>query len=323
MTKILITGGAGFLGYHLATALSMSEDNEIVLADDADLRRLRERRNISVVTIDLTRPEEYAKLQGPYAHVYHLAAIIGVENVLRRPHDVVVKNALSTLHLLDWFVRGGGQKILFSSTSEAYAWTQQFYELAIPTPEAVPLALTDLSNPRISYAGSKIHGELAVTQVCRAHDKAYTIVRYHNVYGPRMGYEHVIPQLFERVRGGENPLKVYSASHQRAFCYVADAVNATIIAMTSEEGNGETFNIGNQRSEVRIDDLALLIGRLAGKQVTIKNAVAANDPIVRRCPDMSKTKRLLGFEASVGLEQGVAETLAWYETSPRQRPDRG
>jgi UDP-glucose 4-epimerase len=173
--RILITGGAGFVGYHLVRRLAEEEENEITLADDLsrgrlddELKAVAARPNVRLVTADLTDPESVRRLDGGYDDVYHLAAVIGVRNVLERPQDVVRVNALATIHLLDWFVAGGGEKLLFSSTSEAYAWTQQFYRLHVPTPEDVPLSLTDLSDPRSSYAGSKIFGELAVTQYCRA-----------------------------------------------------------------------------------------------------------------------------------------------------------
>lgn len=322
--RILITGGAGFIGVHLAAELAKDPANTIVLADnfvrgrdDAAFRSICERPNVETLSIDLTDRALYSRLGGPFDHVYHLAAIIGVENVLRRPQEVVRVNALSTLFLLEWFVAGGGKKFLFSSTSEAYAWTRLFHELPIPTPEDVPLALTDLDNPRASYAGSKIFGELAVRQICRAHAKPFTIVRYHNVYGPRMGYEHVIPQMFLRAQEGQTPFAVYSASHRRAFCYVADAVRATILAMTTDAADGETFNVGNEHEEVEIRELAKRILKHCGKETEIVELEAENDPVARRCPSMAKTARLLGFRPSVSLDEGLAETLAWYREQKR------
>ncbi|MBV9214352.1 MAG: NAD-dependent epimerase/dehydratase family protein, partial [Actinobacteria bacterium] len=206
------------------------------------------------------------------------------------------------------------RKVLFSSTSEAYAWTRHFHELPIPTPEDVPVSLTDLTNPRSSYAGSKVFGELAVIQYCRANEMPYSIVRYHNVYGPRMGTDHVIPELFLRARGGQNPLVVYSPEHIRAFCYVSDAVEATLLAMDSPRGDGETFNVGNDREEIRIEDLARRLLVRAGIDVDI-DPRSADDPISRRCPDVSKARALLGYEPRVDLERGLELTLAWYEAA--------
>lgn len=317
--RILITGGAGFIGYHLAARVSEFGEDEVVLVDnfargqkDEEWERLVTRRNVQCLSLDLTQPTAFDQLGRGYDEVYHLAAIIGVRNVLERPEEVLRVNALSTLLLLGWFANQGGAKVLFSSTSEAYAWTQQFYSLPVPTPEQVPLALTDLDNPRSSYAGSKIFGELAVRQYCRVHKKPFAIVRYHNVYGPRMGHDHVVPELYRRASRGENPLKVYSAGHTRAFCYVSDAITATIAAMRTPAADGEVFNVGNDREEVTIGELAQRILRLANLTAAIEASEAKHDPIQRRCPDLSRTRKLLHVEPQVLLDEGLAQTLAWY-----------
>ena len=307
------------MGFHLAEALAQNPGNQLVLVDnfvrgrkDEDLERLIARPNVELRCLDLTEPTAIAALGTGYDELYHLAAIIGVENVLARPHEVIRVNALSTLLLLDWAAQGGTRKFLFSSTSEAYAWTQQFHPLPIPTPEAVPLALTDLKNPRSSYAGSKIFGELAVTQYGLMHQLPFTIVRYHNVYGPRMGFEHVIPQIYKRVLQREHPLKVYSPDHRRAFCYVSDAVEATIAAMRRTEADGATVNIGNDRAEVTIEVLTGRIQAWAQSTAPLEPVPAAHDPIARRVPALDTARALLGYEPQVDLETGLDLTLRWY-----------
>ena len=319
MTKVLITGAAGFVGCHLATELAQRSGYELTLVDnfargkhDEDLATLLACPNVRLISADLSTPEAFAQLGDGYDHVYHLAAIIGVKNVLSRPYDVVRINALTTLHLLEWFRLGGGAKLLFSSTSEAYGWTQQFYALPIPTPENVPLALTEIGNARSSYAGSKIFGELAVTHGCAVANKPFVIVRYHNVYGPRMGFEHVIPELYERTLAGENPLVVYSTNHSRAFCYVSDAVAATIAAMESPATDGVTLNIGNDEEEVTIGDLAQRVLTKVRPGAQIEPREAKHDPILRRCPDIGRARELLGYRPRVKLDEGLDRTFAWY-----------
>jgi nucleoside-diphosphate-sugar epimerase len=318
--RILVTGGAGFIGFHLTRRLAEDAGAEVTIVDDfsrgredEEIASLVARPNVSVQNADLTDPAAWATLGEGYDEVYHLAAVIGVKHVLARPHDVVRVNALSTIHLLDWFVRGAARKLLFTSTSEAYAWTRQFTELPLPTPEDVPLSLTSLTDPRSSYAGSKIFGELAVNQYCRAHDARFTVVRYHNVYGPRMGREHVVPELLERALGGEDPLVVYSATHTRAFCYVSDAVDATVAVMRDPRADGLTFNVGNDSEEVTIEDLARRIVARVAPGVGIEPKTAANDPIERRCPDISRARRLVGYVPKVTLDEGLEATLARYE----------
>ncbi len=321
MKKILITGGAGFVGYHLACRLADEPDTSLVILDnlsrgrmDDEFAALLERDNVEFRQGDLADPATFESLGGGFDEVYHFAAVIGVANVLERPKDVVRINSLSMIHLLDWFVAGGGKKLMFPSTSEAYAWTQKFHELPIPTPEEVPLALTEMENPRSSYAGSKIFGELAVTHYCRTHKLDYAIVRYHNVYGPRMGTQHVIPELYHRAAFlEERPLKVYSVDHFRAFCYVDDAVDATLASVRTPGLETHTFNIGNESEEISIGDLAAKILDIAGVDAEIEAHPAPNDPIKRRCPDISRARELLGYSPQVSLEEGLRRTFAWYE----------
>lgn len=319
MKKILITGACGFVGLHLARYLHARGGVELTLVDnfsrgvrDAEVAELSNASGVRVVEADLTQPQAFDVLEKGYDEVYHLAAVIGVRNVMERPWDVVRVNALSTLNVLDWMLAGGGKKMLFSSTSEAYAWTRLFHDLPVPTPENVPLALTDISNPRSSYAGSKIFGELAVTHACRKAGLPFVIVRYHNVYGPRMGFQHVIPELFQRVTGGENPLRVFSADHTRAFCYVDDAVRATVLCMENSITDGATLNIGNDREEISIRQLAQEMLRVAGMNVPLHEVEAAHDPIKRRCPDLTELRRLTGYEPEVSLAEGLKRTLDWY-----------
>src|SRR5579863_4167506 len=143
MRKILITGAAGFVGCHLARRLLEDETNELVLVDnlvrgqsDEEFAALLENPRAKFKKLNLTAPEAYDELGGDYDEVYHLAAIIGVANVMAKPHDVLRINALTMISLLEWGMRGGGaRKILFSSTSEAYAWTQLALAIPVPTPE--------------------------------------------------------------------------------------------------------------------------------------------------------------------------------------------
>lgn len=324
--QILITGGAGFIGWHLARRLSREPGNVVTICDnfrrgrkDDELDLLLRHANVKLVSLDITDRASLEQLTNGYDEVYHLAAVIGVKNVLSAPQDVLRVNGLGTLNLLGWLAELPKKpRLLFASTSEVYSWTMQFHTLPIPTPEGVPLALTDLRNPRSSYAGSKIFGELAVHHYGAAFGIPYMIVRYHNVYGPRMGWEHVIPELYQRARDGQNPLVVYSADHRRAFCHVDDAVEATIRALRTPGVEEQTINIGNDHERWRIGDLAQKILEIAGRNgVAIEPALAVNDPIPDRCPDLRRARELIGYEPRVSLDEGLTATLKWYsENSP-------
>jgi len=324
MRKILITGGAGFIGFHLAKKLSDNHDNEIHIVDnlirgkiDDDFKSLTDKKNVTFFNLDLKNPESFRKLDDDFDYVYHLAAIIGVKHVKERPEQVISVNALSTLNLLEWFVNSNCKKIFFSSTSETYSWTQTFYDLPAPTPENVPLSITDPFNPRSTYALSKIFGEVAVINYCRKFKKPFTIVRYHNVYGPRMGTVHVIPEIYKKIIEGMNPLPVYSVDHSRAFCYIEDAINESVMAMESSKTDNEILNIGNDKEEVTIEDLVNRIISIVGKEIKIM-PLKSEDPIKRRCPDLTKMRSLVGYEPIVTLNEGLKKTIDWYKVNLKE-----
>jgi UDP-glucose 4-epimerase/UDP-glucuronate decarboxylase len=314
----LLTGGAGFIGYHLARRFAERGD-EVHLLDnlsrgrrDPDLEALLARPNVRLIEADLTDPVALEGLGGDYDGVYHLAAIIGVANVLERPHHVLATNARTLLNVLDWYLAGGARRLFFSSTSEAYAWTMTFHELPIPTPEDVPLSVDRVDNRRASYALSKTFGEMAVVHGCAAAGRPYTIARYHNVYGPRMGLAHVIPELYRRVYDGQDPLTVYSVEHRRAFCFVDDGVDATIRLMAQEVPSA-VYNVGNDLAEVTIGELARQVLAWAGRPgVAIDAKDTAGLGIVRRCPDIGRLRRATGFSPVYSLADGLDRTLAWY-----------
>ena len=130
---------------------------------------------------------------------------------------------------------------------------------------------------------------------------------------PRMGNEHVIPQLYRRAYFGENPLKVYSADHSRAFCYIDDAIQATLKAMRIETTGVHTFNIGNDKEEITIGQLAERILERSHTDAEIQPEVNLHDPIARRCPDISRIREFLAFEPQVSLNDGLDITLPWYQ----------
>jgi UDP-glucose 4-epimerase len=317
--KILITGGAGFIGYHLAVRLAGDTENQITLLDnfsrgqkDGLFEALAGQPNVKSLSLDITKEPAFNNLDGDYDEVYHFAAMLGVRNVLEKPHEVLRVNSIATLFLLDWFCKSKSKKIVFASTSEVYAWTHKIMPLPIPTPEEIPLALTDIEDPRSTYAASKIFGELSVRQYCKVYQKPFTIVRYHNIYGPRMGTQHVIPEMCFRILGGENPLAVYSPENTRSFCYVSDAIEATLLAMREKTAEGGTFNIGNDAEEIKILDLSKKILKKLGIQVPVVSKAVTHDPVSRRCPDLKKARTLLNYKPKVSLEEGLAVTLDWY-----------
>lgn len=317
MSRVLITGGGGFIGAHLARALA-EEDHEVDLVDDlsrgqmdADLADLVERPNVSLLEKDLLAPGATEDLPSDYARIFHLAAIVGVANVLDAPDRVLRRNVELLDVVLDLASRQSGlERLLFASTSEVYAGTLEHGDLAVPTPEDSLLILPDLQRPRTSYMLSKIYGEAMVLQS----GLPVTVVRPHNVYGPRMGLAHVIPELLQRAHatpdGGR--LEVYSVDHRRTFCFISDAVEMISRASEAPAGRGQVLNVGNQEPEIPIGDLAERVIEAVGHRLEIDPRPPHPGSPSRRCPDMSRTAEVTGFRGLVTLEDGIRQTYAWY-----------
>jgi len=317
--KVLVTGGAGFIGFSLAKYLANC-DYEVTICDDfsrgsrdRDLQEVIKRDNVQLLETDLTDRESLHKLDKDYDYAYHLAAINGTRYFYEIPHTVLRVNLLTLINILDWAINIDLRKFVFTSSPEAYAAAKDVFALPLPTPEEVPLVISDVYNPRYSYAGSKIVGELLCLNYARQHDMNLSIVRPSNVYGPREGYEHVIPEFIMRIIKKEDPFKIYGGNQTRAFCYIDDFVRGIKLAAESERTNGEVINIGNDKQEMRITDLAQRMFELFDynpRKIDMLSAPKGSPD--RRCPDISKARNLLGYEPQVDLDEGLKEIHNWY-----------
>jgi nucleoside-diphosphate-sugar epimerase len=264
--------------------------------------------------LDITDGAAVLGLPKDIETVYHLAAVLGVEEVLRSPDQVLEVNAVSTLNIFNYARELPNlRRVLFSSTSEVYAGTLKHYDIALPTPETVPLCLDDVNSPRTSYALSKIYGEAVAFAWRHVYGIPVTIVRYHNVYGPRMGFRHVIPQTFIKVVKSDGVVEVPSPDHTRAFCYVEDAVKATIRCAVSENTEGRVLHIGSSEEEIAMRELVRRIARVMGREISVKDLPDTPGSPVRRCPDTSALAHLTGYRAKVPLDEGLRRTHDWYK----------
>ena len=224
--------------------------------------------------------------------VYLLAATLGVDTVTSDPARVLRTNIRIVQNVLDW-LPNRGETLVFASTSEVYAESVQAGLAGVPTGEQVPL-LCDPKSARGAYALSKITGEAMVRH---AHAR-WVILRYHNVYGPGQGRGFVIPEL---IHGAP----VHNPAATRAFCYIDDAVEGTLLAA---QHPGEVFNVGND-VESTITEVQRVVN--PGGLCCIASP-RAGDPL-RRCPDLTKL-RALGYAPKVSLAEGLARTRAWWRT---------
>lgn len=316
--RALITGGAGFIGYHLANEL-LAHNYEVTLVDnfergveDLSLIKLKEDERVQVFSLDLLQPESLEKINTEYDMIFHLAAIIGVQNVLNRPEEVLRNNIVLLFNLIDFAKKNGRLKrFVFASTSEIYAGTLQYYDMEIPTPENTPLTLTDLAHPRTSYMLSKIYGEAVLNQS----GLPFTIVRPHNFYGPRMGMSHVIPELLRKAwfNEKEGKLEVFSPNHKRTFCYISDAAAMIRLLAESPDSKSQAYNVGNQEPEISIKETAEIILRTVDRPYEILEGETTMGSPQRRCPNMKKTLECIHYVPQVTLEEGIKKTFEWYK----------
>lgn len=326
--KILITGGAGFIGYHLATHLLKNPDNRIVLTDnyfrgkfDEDFEQLLKDSRITFHHLDLTDPASFRALGSGYDHVYHLAAVNGTKLFYEIPHEVLRINTLTLVNALEWFRRENAKgKFLFTSSSEVYAGAlDAFGALPIPTPEHVPLVIADPYNPRASYDASKLVGEPFVIHYAKHYNFRAVIVRPHNFYGPRAGYEHVIPEYCRRVAERVDPFPILG-NDTRTFCYIGDVVRAFQMLMDSPLTDAqpiETVHIGAD-DEITMAELAERLFNVTGwRPQSLEIKPSPEGSVKRRLADTTKIKNLVGWIPETSLDEGLKKTFGWYAAHPK------
>jgi len=318
MKRVMVTGAAGFIGYHLARRLADRGDVRLVLVDnfsrgvsDDLYRALCRRKNVEAFEIDLADPIAVAALPDDVDVIYHEAALNGTQNFYERPYEVLRSGTLPTFHLIEKYVRSGRlERFVFAGTPESYASTVTRFGWEVPTAEDVPLAIDDVYNQRWSYAAAKIHGEVLTINACRQFKVPFSIIRYHNVYGPRMGDKHIVPDFLIRLRRGVAEL--FGHADTRAFLYVDDAVEATLLVGQSKSTAGEVLNVGGEQELTMLElagQMMLLLGR-DPEDIRLHPSPAGS--VKRRAASMEKLRRLTGFEARWSQEEGLAETIRFY-----------
>jgi nucleoside-diphosphate-sugar epimerase len=312
MTRHLITGGAGFIGSNLAHRLIRDGHDVTVL--DRFSRGKSERLPAEVTQIkgDICDPSVVLCAVGGCDVVWHLAYVQGTQTFYADPKDVIDVALLGIINVLRACeLQGlqGGKDLILVSSSEVY---QNPPAGMFPTDETVPLSVPDVTNPRYSYGGGKIASELAVLAYAQAGAvNRAVIVRPHNVIGPDMGEDHVVPQLARRVQaleGTELPIQGDGLA-TRCFNYIDDAVEGLLVAY--EHGETGVYHLGDPREEVTIGDLAHDIAGYYGREVTIRPSELPKGSPTRRKPDIRKLQAL-GYEPKVGLLDALAGTLPWY-----------
>jgi len=309
--RVLITGGAGFIGTTLAQRLL--DANEVIAYDNLHRdalsgTELGEHPNFSFVQGDVLDGEQLTDAARGVTHIVHCAGIAGVDTVLESPVRTMRVNLIGTYNALEAGLanRDTLERIVDFSTSEVFG--QQAFNVA----EGHVTAIGSVGEARWTYAVSKLAGE----HLAHAYHSELALptvsVRPFNVFGPGQIGGGAIRAFIEAALAGRDLAIHGDGSQIRAWCYVDDMVAGTLLALEHPNAVGESFNIGNARSAVTIYDLATRIKRLTGCTGEIVFQPLHYVDVELRIPNVEKARQLLGFEAQIELDDGLARTIAWY-----------
>src|SRR6266568_618553 len=301
----LVTGGTGFIGSAITRRL-ITEGHSVRVIDNNTRgveRRLNDvRGDFELVVGDIRDPEAVSRAVEGVDAVHHLAFVNGTEFFYSKPELVLEVGVKGILNVIDACLKHSVGKLFVASSSEVYQSPPR-----IPTDENVPLVVPDLMNPRYSYGGGKIVSELLAINFGRKHFERVVIYRPHNVYGPDMGGEHVIPQFAVRLSRlchehprGTIPFPIQGKGEEtRSYCNIEDFVQGVLLAQ--ERGQHlNIYHIGTQE-EITVAELARRVAACFGRDIEITTGPLTEGSTLRRCPDISKI-RALGYSPRISLK---------------------
>ena len=322
MSNVVVTGGYGFIGSHLVTAL-LDRGDSVTVFDFA--------KNTRDTSTDFDAHPKFRFVQGDVTDlaaleqaltpgvdtVFHLAAVVGVKNYLQEPLRVLDVNVTGTRNVLELSHRHGTH-VVFASTSEVFGKNPN-----PPWAEDDDRVLGSTRTARWSYSTSKGMAEHLVFAMHASYGLPVTVVRYFNVYGPRQAPIFVVSQSIHRILNGRAPLLYDSGDQTRCFTYVDDAVAGTLLAADSDAAIGEAFNIGSMTETSMRDvvDLAIKIASVdAVSEAEVVDTAAQfggrYEDIPRRIPDSTKAQRELGWRLRVDVQEGIRRTVEWARANP-------
>jgi UDP-glucose 4-epimerase len=312
MSRVLVTGGAGTIGAAVVRRLLADPAWEVRVSDQRPAPQWM-REGCEVHTGDLRELEEASAATRGCTHVIHLAAIVGgIANFHRLPHTLTeVNNALYNAVIraaLDREV----ERFTYVSSSMVFERATEF-----PTTEG---HLPDCPTPQSAYGFSKLTGEVYCRAAHEEHGLPFTICRPFNAYGPgevpdaEPGIAHAVPDLIKKVLGGQRPLQIFGSGEQtRTLTHVDDIADGVVTAMGSPAGLNEDFNISAAR-ELSVAEIARIVWEACDEdpeEFALEHLPSFTVDVVRRWPSVQKAKEVLGWEARIGVEEGIAATVGW------------
>jgi len=312
---VLVTGAGGFIGSHLVEALaqrgatvrafvrynSRNDYGWLESLDDANSER------VEIFRGDLANPEAVSRAAEGRDVIFHLGALIPIPYSYVHPREFVAANTVATLNVLEAVRRHGTRRLVHTSTSEVYGTAQR-----VPIDEDHPL------HAQSPYAASKIGADQLALSYVRAFESPVVVARPFNTYGPRQSARAVIPTIVSQTLSGADRLEIGSLEPRRDFTFVEDTVRGLIACAEAAGAEGEVFNLGSG-VEVTIGELVERVMKLVGVEIPVHTSDARRRPpaseVERLLADTGKAERLLGWTASIPLDEGLARVVEWMRGS--------
>ncbi len=310
----LVTGAGGFIGSHLVKKLNANPETKVIYAVDVKsnkrLVELAKLPKVQILEQDLCDTRSSDDLPDQVSAVFSLAALNGTSRFYSNPWRVLEASTLPTLLVIRKY--SGRAPILYTSSSEVYASSVDLGIADVPTIEDVALSISDVHNPRWSYAVAKMHGEIAMVAASKELGLYGSVVRYHNVYGPDMGGDHFIPDFVGRVL--EGVAEVHGGENTRSFLHIDDALTGTILALGQASPDVPIFHLGTE-DEMTIENAARRILKVMDREdLELRVHSAPTGSVLRRCPEISKAKKVLGWYPRISFEDGVKTVTDQFRT---------
>jgi nucleoside-diphosphate-sugar epimerase len=313
--RALITGGAGFIGSHLAEAL-VELDAQVVAFDDlsaGSTANLRPVPSVEFVEGSIVDSDALVESTRGCCYVFHLAAIGSVPRSLEEPRRYQEVNVGGTLNVLEAARQAGVERVIFAASSSAYGSNP------VPWSEAMPVL------PRSPYAATKVAGECLMRAYSASYGLDTASLRYFNIFGPRQNpasaYAAVIAAFAREIVAGRRPVIYGDGEQARDFTFVHNAVHANLLAATRREPlRGEVFNVGCGAS-VSVNLLARRMGEiLTGRPVAPEYREARRGDVMHSVADLTKCRATLSYEPVVSFEAGLEQTVQWYRQRLTENP---
>ena len=307
----LVTGGVGFIGSGISRFL-VKKGYKVTIFDNnsrGSVNKIRGLRNsVNVIHGDIRDYKKLEKSLKGVDAVIHLAYVNGTKFFYSKPILILDIATKGIINIIDACVKNKIKELYLASSSEVYQTPNK-----IPTNEMESLKIPNIYNPRFSYGGGKILTELMGVHYGKKYFNKLIIFRPHNVYGPDMGNEHVIPEFIKRMKKISNKKNFFtikgSGNESRSFIYIDDFVSA--FSLLIKKGKHlNIYNIGTTE-RIKIKNLAKKMSNILKKKILIRKGRIAKGGTKNRCPDIKKIKKL-GFRQKILLEQGLRKTIDWY-----------